>query len=388
MAELNLQYTHRDMVAIAFWHNLDDGDALPVCVWNGLQSAAACGRFAAVYLFSYQTFRRLPPGVTSMSAEDILPHESFVVYLRGVESKLGKRAIAPLSDLVRLKACAETTHAFAVLMDCDTIWLRNMPVPDPQHVQYERSYGHLFASHRINKCSRKNTNLKQHMVERHLEYAMEYGDFLDILPPFLFCNSSLVAGDAVSALLTAIVDVVKEPPSTLPYNFAMRIVKSCINDHGCRGAIVEPRMFSPLEYWRRATVCLAADNGEYSAFIHQQRTVGVNCFFQSTNEANGPEMRGLTAMHPQSTWSKILAASETNGLSLMSNISASSTGTVGGTNIIASNIAVSLTDTVGSVALPSSMGAQALKAGSGTVELFLQVNDRLHLASVCKGLNA
>ena len=151
MLERNVSYDRGDLVAIAFWHNLDDGVELPYWIWEGLESAVRCGGFANVYLLSYQTFRRMPLGVTAVPAEQTLPIILFQQYLHGLEKVLGKKSIAAVSDLVRIKACAETEHAFAVMIDCDTIWLRNMPLPDPQNPRYETSYGHIFVSHRINK---------------------------------------------------------------------------------------------------------------------------------------------------------------------------------------------------------------------------------------------
>ena len=166
-------------------------------------------------------------------------------------------------------------------------------------------------------------------------------------------------------------EVVEEPPASLPYNFVMGLVKGCINDHGLRGAIVEPQMFSPSEYRLRKTVLAKGGNEAYHAGIHSQRTVAVNCFFQSTDEEDGPAMRALPNLHPESLWCKILEASNQNGLP--------STDTVGG---------IPSADTVGGEVLQNvlhSMGTQALEAGSGTVEEFLQGDDLLHLASACKG---
>ena len=142
MPGLNLDYTRGDLVAIAFWHNLDHGDELPACVWSGLESAVRCGGFAIVYLLSHQTFRRILPGVTPVSAERTLSIALFGEYLRGLEMVLGRKAIAAVSDLVRIKACAETEHAFAVMIDCDTVWLRKIPLPDSEYPMYEKSYGH------------------------------------------------------------------------------------------------------------------------------------------------------------------------------------------------------------------------------------------------------
>ena len=71
--EWNLSYVRGDLVAIAFWHNLDNGLELPHCIREGLESAVRSGGFAKVYVLSYQTFRRMPPGVTAVPAERTLP---------------------------------------------------------------------------------------------------------------------------------------------------------------------------------------------------------------------------------------------------------------------------------------------------------------------------
>ena len=164
----NLAYIRDDMVAILFWHNLDGGDELPQCAWGGLDSLVRCGGFAGVYLLSYQDFKRIPPGVTPVSADATLPKGVFEMYLRGLEKVLGPKAIAAVADLVRIKACAETAHAFAVMIDCDTVWLREMPLPDPRNPLFEKSYGHIFASHRINNKSHKNKFMIKKLVDRQV----------------------------------------------------------------------------------------------------------------------------------------------------------------------------------------------------------------------------
>ena len=161
LVELQLKYERTDLVAVLFWHNVDGGDSLPSCAWDGAKSVAENGGFSAVELYSYQRFTRLPPGVTAKPAEEVLPYEMFKVYLRAVAAVgLGDSAIAPVAALVRLKACVDTLHAYAVMIDCDTIWFRNMPLPDPQHSDYVKAHGHVFATRKINKCSRKQFNIK------------------------------------------------------------------------------------------------------------------------------------------------------------------------------------------------------------------------------------
>ena len=119
------------MAAVLFWHNLDGTDVLPACAWDGLLSVADNGGFSSVELCSYQRFRRLQLGVIAQPAEGVLPYERFKEYVRGVSAVLGDKAIAPVADLVRLKACADTAHAFVAMIDCDSVWFRNMPMPDP-----------------------------------------------------------------------------------------------------------------------------------------------------------------------------------------------------------------------------------------------------------------
>jgi hypothetical protein len=178
---MDLTVARDDLVAIAFWHNLDDTHALPQSIVDGLKSAVIHGGFVHVYLFSYQALTRIPRGVTLVDAADVLPMASFTSYIEAVGHSLGKQSIASVSDLIRLKACAATAHAFAVMIDCDTIWLHSMILPC-----LAKAYGHVFATHRINQSSMKNLNMKKKLVERQLNYTIEYGDYLGILPPFLF----------------------------------------------------------------------------------------------------------------------------------------------------------------------------------------------------------
>ena len=91
----------------------------------------------------------------------------------------------------------------------------------------------------------------------------------------LFPKSSVVARDAVVAITQAIADVV----SPAPYIFVMTILKSCINDHGCRGAVVEPQLFSPLDYWLRRSVIDVDPPLDYNKYMHSTHTVAVSCFF-------------------------------------------------------------------------------------------------------------
>ena len=105
LAEAKLTYDRRGMAAVLFWHNLDGSDVLLAGAWDGLQSVADNGGFSSVELYSYQRFRRLPPGVIAQPAEGVLPYEMFKEYVRGVSAVLGDKAIAPVADLVRLKAC-------------------------------------------------------------------------------------------------------------------------------------------------------------------------------------------------------------------------------------------------------------------------------------------
>ena len=159
---LCLQYERTDLVAVLLWHNVDGANDLPSCAWNGAQSAAENGGFSLVELYSYQRFSRLPPGVTAKHAERVLSYEMFNVYLRVLAAVgSGDSAIAHVADLVCLKACVDTVHAYAVMIDCDTIWFRNMPLPDPQHSDYVKAYGHVFATHKIKKCSRRKLTLKR-----------------------------------------------------------------------------------------------------------------------------------------------------------------------------------------------------------------------------------
>ena len=262
---LHLKYERTDLVAVLFWHNVDGANDLPSCAWDGAQSAAENGGFSSVELYSYQRFRRLPPGVTAKHAERVLSYEMFNVYLRVVAAVgLGDSAIAHVADLVCLKACVDTVHAYAVMIDCDTIWFRNMPLPDPQHSDYVKAYGHVFATHKIKKCSRRKIDIKAALVERRMQYSRVYGDYTEIVPPFLFFKGSPVARSAANAVVTAMDELVSNPTHPpAPYNFIMKLVKVAINDHGCRGAIVDHELFSPLDYWLRKTVIQPGSSNDY-----------------------------------------------------------------------------------------------------------------------------
>ena len=58
----------------------------------------------------------------------------------------------------------------------------------------------------------------------------------------------------------------------------MKIMKYCINDHGCRGDIVEYQYFSPLDYWLRKTVIERGNVHDVQTYIHSSRTIAVNRF--------------------------------------------------------------------------------------------------------------
>ena len=86
----------------------------------------------------------------------------------------------------------------------------------------------------------------------------------------------------------------------------MNLVKDAINDHGCRGAIVDPELFSPLDYWLRKTVIQPGSQKDYEKYFISGRAIAVNCFVQSTAELEGPTLRDTLQWPTTSLWFAVL----------------------------------------------------------------------------------
>jgi hypothetical protein len=184
--------------------------------------------------------------------------------------------------------------------------------------------------------------------------------------------------------------VEKGAAAAMPYNFAMKVVKSCINDHGCRGGIVEYQHFSPLDYWLRKNVFEGGQALDFHTYIHGTRTIAVNCFFQSTDEADGPTLRRRTDWPVDSLWFQVLEASKqaanANRRIVVEDSATPPTVTVGGilrdphSSPPGAGVGTS-TDTENISAV-----GDALKRSAAVLQQYLNSDDQLHFASVCKGV--
>ena len=244
-------------LAVCFWHNIVQSEELPYAQYMGLLSSEKAA-FEAVHLLSYQRYVNVPRHVTWVDARAIMPHERFLqLYESGkvnfrVEIAPGKKGDAEhssvvclLSDFIRLKYAATirlVNYSRVAVIDCDTIWLRKW--------DSEGVLGCEFASLCENASSFENFDKLKRRVKFLLKYATEPGDMGKIVPPFQFIPQSPVLATINDSIFRLCPDTGIFPP-VRNWEIIMDSVLSAVNQHGLRGSIVAPNVFTPVPWYAR-----------------------------------------------------------------------------------------------------------------------------------------
>jgi len=226
-------------VAYAFWYdtNCKQNPRLALVASQGLRTAVANGGFREVLLLVYQGLSNVPHGVTIVDARQHLALQDFETLLNA-----GTR-IQHLADLIRLRACAGRQQSeYTWLLDCDAIWLE---MADPPR----SSFGHVFASHGVNKGGLLNVASRRKFTTAVLEYGRQPNDFLRACMPCRFPPGSPV----LEAILTELDAALAVPQGTPLFaddvEAIMSIIRENITAWGLEAAINDEEVFSPVPYY-------------------------------------------------------------------------------------------------------------------------------------------
>ena len=256
-----------------FWYDLSGADNVALRELTILSLKSTAKHHPTVWIWGYQDFSNLPPGVVRKEASELLPladfkHAMTVGATKFIEQNRADepgRNVAQLSDLFRALALQRYGGWW---LDADTVVLRKLPTTDPYYfptvAQKRVGGGYLDPSEKVEanrlKWAGKNT-----------KYADWDGcDVFQSTPLYIAEPNTPLAGLWVERLR---VQVLSE--RTLKWSDTIKTMEACVVELELNKHVHPPTAFCPWPFWQRDHA-LSADKLETANDVYGVRVPSVS----------------------------------------------------------------------------------------------------------------
>lgn len=232
-----------------FWYDLSGDDSVSMRELNNLSMRSAVKHQSTVWLWSYQTFTNLPPGVKQMDANELLPIAEFkrlmtvgkTKYIEQGRADEPGRNIAHLSDLIRALALQKYGGWW---LDCDTIVQRRLPTAKPYYfatvAQKRMGGGYLDPTDKVES--------------NRVKWAGKNADFLEWDGSDSFQNTPIFISRPNTPLANVWVERLRAQllnERTLQWSDTIKTMEACIVELSLNQYVCPPGSFCPWPFWQR-----------------------------------------------------------------------------------------------------------------------------------------
>jgi hypothetical protein len=232
-----------------FWFDLSGDESVTMRELNCLSMRSAAKHHSEVWLWCYQEFTNLPPGVKRMHANELLSVSEFKHAMKvgktryieqGRADEVG-RNVAQLSDLIRALALQKYGGWW---LDADTVVLKKLPTTKPYYfatVAQKRTGGGYF-----DPANKVESN-RGKWAGKNADFGEWDGcDSFQSTPIFISQPNTPLAGAWVKRLRSLVLS-----EGTLQWSDTIKTMEECIVELDLNEYVCPPNVFCPWPFWQR-----------------------------------------------------------------------------------------------------------------------------------------